>query len=87
MPSGATLNLNNLHLYVRGDQISGTIVGGTVTRGALGRLDRSEYPDARDAVTRPVRSRIGRSTAPPANRSRSSSTPAAAARTRLSRPY
>ena len=31
VPSGATLNLNNLHLYVRGDQISGTIVGGTVT--------------------------------------------------------
>ena len=31
MPSGATLNLNNLHLYVRGDQISGTVVGGTVT--------------------------------------------------------
>jgi YD repeat-containing protein len=31
VPSGATLNLNNLHLYVRGDQVSGTIVGGTVT--------------------------------------------------------
>jgi RHS repeat-associated protein len=31
VPSGATLNLNNLHLYVRGDQISGTIVSGTVT--------------------------------------------------------
>ena len=31
VPSGATLNLNNLHLYVRGDQISGTIVGGTVS--------------------------------------------------------
>jgi RHS repeat-associated protein len=30
VPAGATLNLNNLHLYVRGDQISGTIVGGTV---------------------------------------------------------
>ena len=29
--SGATLNLNNLHLYVRGDQISGTVLGGTVT--------------------------------------------------------
>ncbi|MFI5460129.1 MAG: RHS repeat-associated core domain-containing protein [Isosphaerales bacterium] len=31
VPSGATLNLNNLHVYVRGDQISGTVVGGTVT--------------------------------------------------------
>jgi hypothetical protein len=31
VPSGATLNLNSLHFYVRGDQISGTIVGGTVT--------------------------------------------------------
>ncbi len=31
VPSGASLNLNNLHLYVRGDQVSGTIVGGTVT--------------------------------------------------------
>ena len=31
VPSGATLNLNNLHLYVRGDQVSGSIVGGTVT--------------------------------------------------------
>ncbi len=31
VPSGATLNLNNLHFYVRGDQVSGTIVGGTVT--------------------------------------------------------
>ena len=31
VPSGATLNLNNLHLYVRGDQVGGTIVGGTVT--------------------------------------------------------
>ena len=31
VPSGATLNLNNLHLYVRGDQIGGTIVGGTVS--------------------------------------------------------
>ena len=30
VPAGATLNLNNLHLYVRGDQISGTVVGGTV---------------------------------------------------------
>ncbi len=31
VPSGATLDLNNLHLYVRGDQIGGTILGGTVT--------------------------------------------------------
>ena len=31
VPSGATLNLNNLHLYVRGEQVSGTVVGGTVT--------------------------------------------------------
>ena len=31
VPSGATLNLNNLHIYVRGDQIGGTIVGGSVT--------------------------------------------------------
>ena len=28
--AGATLNLNGLHLYVRGDQISGTVLGGTV---------------------------------------------------------
>ena len=28
--SGATLNLNGLHLYVRGDQISGTVLDGTV---------------------------------------------------------
>ena len=27
VPAGATLNLNNLHLYVRGDQISGTVAG------------------------------------------------------------
>ncbi len=31
VPAGATLNLNNLHVYVRGDQISGTLVGGMVT--------------------------------------------------------
>ena len=31
VPAGATLDLNNLHLYVRGDQISGTILRGTVT--------------------------------------------------------
>jgi RHS repeat-associated protein len=31
VPAGATLNLNNLHLYVRGDQVSGTVVGGTIT--------------------------------------------------------
>ncbi len=29
--SGATLNLNNLHVYVRGDQISGSVVNGSVT--------------------------------------------------------
>ena len=52
VPSGATLNLNNLHLYVRGDQISGTIVGGTVTVVPVGRLDRLEYADARDADPR-----------------------------------
>ena len=40
VPAGATLNLNNLHLYVRGDQISGTFVGGTVTRGPR-RAERS----------------------------------------------
>ena len=28
--SGATLNLNGLHLYVRGDEISGTVLDGTV---------------------------------------------------------
>ena len=49
VPTGATLNLNNLHLYVRGDQISGTIVGGTVTVVSVGRTDRPEYADARDA--------------------------------------
>ncbi len=32
VPSGATLNLNGLHMYVRGMQVSGTIVGGTVTQ-------------------------------------------------------
>ena len=31
VPAGATLDLNNLHLYVRGDQISGTILRGSVT--------------------------------------------------------
>ncbi len=31
VPSGATLNLNGLHLYVRGDQISGTVLDGSVT--------------------------------------------------------
>ena len=30
VPHGATLNLNGLHFYVRGDQISGNVVGGTV---------------------------------------------------------
>ena len=49
VPSGATLNLNNLHLYVRGDQISGTIVGGTVTVVPSGGSIALEYADARDA--------------------------------------
>ncbi|HEX3727966.1 MAG TPA: hypothetical protein VHV08_17060 [Pirellulales bacterium] len=31
VPAGSTLNLNGLHLYVRGSQIAGTITGGTVT--------------------------------------------------------
>jgi hypothetical protein len=31
VPQGATLNLNGLHLYVRGAQIAGTVVGGSVT--------------------------------------------------------
>jgi hypothetical protein len=31
MPSGTTLDLNGLHLYVRTSKISGTVVGGTIT--------------------------------------------------------
>jgi hypothetical protein len=31
VPANSTLNLNGLHLYVRGDQIAGTVVGGTIT--------------------------------------------------------
>ncbi len=36
VPAGATLDLNNLHLYVRGDQISGAILRGSVTVVASG---------------------------------------------------
>ena len=36
VPAGATLNLNNLHLYVRGDQIAGTILGGTIVKVPVG---------------------------------------------------
>ena len=32
VPAGTTLDLNGLHLYVRAAQVSGTIVGGTVTQ-------------------------------------------------------
>ena len=36
VPAGATLNLNSLHLYVRGDQIAGTVLGGSVTLVPVG---------------------------------------------------
>ena len=40
VPTGSTLDLNGLNVYVRADQISGTVVGGTITKiqggGALG---------------------------------------------------
>ena len=32
VPTGSTLNLNGLHLYVRNAQIAGTITGGTITQ-------------------------------------------------------
>ncbi len=32
VPSGGTLNLNGLNLYVRDEQVSGTITGGTITQ-------------------------------------------------------
>ncbi|MHB1558088.1 MAG: RHS repeat-associated core domain-containing protein, partial [Isosphaeraceae bacterium] len=32
VPSGATLDLNGLHMYVRGESVAGTIVNGTVTQ-------------------------------------------------------
>ncbi len=36
VPAGATLNLNNLHLYVRGEQVSGTVLGGSIITVASG---------------------------------------------------
>src|SRR5207249_1308585 len=36
VPSGATLDLNGLSVYVRSAQVNGTIVGGTLTRLAAG---------------------------------------------------
>ena len=34
VPAGSTLNLNSLHLYVRNEEVAGTITGGTVTIAA-----------------------------------------------------
>ncbi len=79
VPSGATLNLNNLHLYVRGDQISGTIVGGTVTVVPAGGSIALNTPTPGTLTPAGRDPKIGRSTARRGNRSRSSSTPAAAA--------
>ena len=36
VPSGSTLDLNGLHLYVRSAQVNGTIVGGSLTRFPAG---------------------------------------------------
>jgi YD repeat-containing protein len=36
VPSGATLNLNGLHLYVRSAQVNGTITGGSLQRVSAG---------------------------------------------------
>ena len=84
MPSGATLNLDNLHIYVRGDQISGTIVGGSVT--SFPRAVRSLSTRPRRARSPPsARSMIGPFTVPLANRLPPSLIPAAAAHIRLCR--
>ncbi|MDE2507323.1 MAG: PPC domain-containing protein, partial [Planctomycetota bacterium] len=46
VPSGATLDLNGLHLYVRGSQIAGTILNGTITEVPGGGAIQQGIPTA-----------------------------------------
>ena len=52
VPAGATLNLNGLNLYVNDAEISGTIIGGSVTGISEGGPLIDRYPRARQALHR-----------------------------------
>ena len=70
VPSGSTLDLNGLNVYVRADQIDGTVVGGTITKiPGSGKANSAWEFRSRARSPRRVKSTTGPSSAGPARMS------------------
>ena len=72
VPGGATLDLNGLHVYVRGAQIAGAISAASVIQIPCRRRDRDWNAHAAPPSIRPARSQTGRFSAVRDNPSRCS---------------
>ena len=84
VPAGSTLDLNGLNLYTRTSQITGNVIGGTISELPSGGPFQRTRSRRADRVGR-GKSTIGPSTAGPETAPQSLSTPGAERRRRCSR--